>query len=206
MFLDRELYLDRVGAVAVLERAMQDGAVPRLTCAFVSPRDAPARHADFTCHPRYARFVADEVVHAVRARLGMSPRAGNVANLICGLSLSGLQAAFTAVSHPDVFDRAVCQSGSFWWPAGRATAWPRKTGRFWLSVGEGETESDVVHPPTGLHQTVSQIAGVASAAARLRSLGATVHEHVYVGGHDPTAWQKELVPALAWLLADPPSA
>jgi predicted alpha/beta superfamily hydrolase len=69
------------------------------------------------------------------------------------------------------------------------------TNRFWLSVGDQETEVD--EPPE-----VSQIVGVKNACRVLKSLGAIVHYHEYHGGHDLKYWREELAEALLWLLAD----
>ena len=122
--------------------------------------------------------------------------------MICGLSLSGLQAAFTACRHPDVFSLALCQSGSFWWLADNEILWPATNARFWLSVGDKETATNVSHPPTGLFQGISQIAGVETAAQRLSALGGGVRCHRYAGGHAAAPWREELGPALQWLLAE----
>jgi len=70
---------------------------------------------------------------------------------------------------------------------------PLKT-RFWLSVGDQETEVD--DPPE-----VSQVEGVKNAHHVLKKLGAIVHYHEYHGGHDLKYWRAELDQALPWLLA-----
>ena len=71
---------------------------------------------------------------------------------------------------------------------------PLKT-RFWLSVGDHETEVD--DPPE-----VSQIEGVKNVCQVLKSLHATVHYDEYHGGHDLKYWRAELGQALLWLLSD----
>ena len=73
------------------------------------------------------------------------------------------------------------------------------SGRYWLSVGDGETDTDVRHPPTGMHQMVSQIAGVEAAVAALERAGATVHLERFEGGHTFAPWRAELPRALSWL-------
>jgi hypothetical protein len=76
---------------------------------------------------------------------------------------------------------------------------PVKT-RFWLSVGDEETDTNVSHPPTGLFQGISQIAGVERARAVLEENGGDVNCHRYPGGHAIESWRAELGDALAWLL------
>lgn len=195
IFLDAELYLERVEAREVLGALQSAGRLPELDWVFVSHQDAAARHQDYTCNPGYARFIAEQVL----------PAGAGGGNYVCGLSLSGLAAAHLALSYPRLFRGALCQSGSFWWEGERFIAIARELSpcrsRMWLSVGELETEEGVSHPPTGLRQEVSQLAAVERAAQGLKDLGCTVRHRVFAGGHDPAMWKAELPEALIWLTA-----
>jgi len=191
VFLDGEFYLHDVDCLPVIREH-----APSLTCAFVSFRDAESRHTDYTCQAPYSRFIAEDLVAWAKRRDG---RITAHEHLICGLSLSGLAAAYTALQHPSAFAAALCQSGSFWWLADHDMSLPTTSGRFWLSVGTEETETNVTHPPTGLVQRVSQIEGAERAARALASRGATVHYNLFSGGHAFPAWRDELAPALRWL-------
>jgi iron(III)-enterobactin esterase len=191
VFLDGEFYLHDIDCLPVIREH-----APSLTCAFVSFRDAETRHTDYTCSAQYSRFIAEDLVAWAKQR------DGNITgheHLICGLSLSGLAAAYTAQQHPSAFAAALCQSGSFWLLADHEMSLPTTSARFWLSVGTQETETNVTHPPTGIVQRVSQIEGVESAARSLASRGAKVHYNLYSGGHTFVAWRDELAPALRWL-------
>jgi predicted alpha/beta superfamily hydrolase len=104
------------------------------------------------------------------------------------------------LQYPSHFRYCFSQSGSFWWNDERfskmAAAQHQPIGnRFWLSVGDQETEVD--DPPE-----VSQIVGVKNAHRALSNLGATVHYHEYHGGHDLKYWREELGRAISWLLGD----
>lgn len=200
VFLDAEHYLRDMESVPVLVELQQSGAIPRLTCLFVSHVSGEARHSDYTCNDRYSRFLAEDVLAWARARNGRVRQAGNV---ICGLSLSGLAGAYVALHYPGVFSYSLCQSGSFWWLEGKDLFLPRTRARFWLSVGDEETQTGVSHPPTGMLQRISQVDGVKSAARRLESLGGTVRYNTYSGGHAAAPWREELVPALVWLIGTP---
>lgn len=195
--LDGEFYLQRIDAPVLLDERAELGEA---TYVFVSHVDAAARHHDFTCEPAYARFVADEVVGWAR---GVCPGLRGDGHLAIGLSLSGLAAAYIALNYPQTFRGAVCQSGSFWWNdqwlTGQVPYCPGRSGRFWLSVGTLETETDVVHAPTGLHQRATQIEGVERFAA---ALPGPHRLHRYDGGHEMRAWAEELPNALGWLLKD----
>jgi enterochelin esterase family protein len=174
---------------------------------FLSAGGAAARHEDFVCRPDYARFVARDLVDSVR-----DEHPGVTEIVIAGLSLSGLAAAYAATRHPAVFRAAVCQSPSFWWERGRfADELPPATPagpEFWISVGSRETEAGLSHPPSGLRQELTQVAGCVSAAAALRAKGYGVSYREYDGGHDPGCWRDDLSLALPRALrrGSPPSA
>lgn len=183
-------------AVQVLEALLESGSIPPATFVFVSHLSGAARHEDYTCNDRYSEFIERNVVQWARAQV---PSIQASDNLIAGLSLSGLAAAHIALRRPDLFSYALCQSGSFWWLADHPAEMPETQARFWLSVGDQETATEVSHPPTQLYQRVSQIEGVKSVAQRLEGLGATVAYNVYGGGHAMAPWRAELASALHWL-------
>lgn len=201
VLLDGELYRDDVHALPIFSTLMQRGLIPPMTLVFVSYGEAADRHTDYACDPQFARFIAEDVVGRARARV---PSLSAGRHLICGLSLSGLAAAHTALLYPTQFPAALCQSGSFWFePDAFAQLAQRRSPvrtRFWLSVGDEEIDTNVSHPPTGLFQGISQIAGVERARAVLEENGADVHCHRYRGGHDVEHWRAELSDALPWLL------
>jgi enterochelin esterase family protein len=201
VLLDGEHYRDGVQAVPIFSTLMQRGSIPPMTLVFVSHGGAAARHADYVGDPRFARFIAEDVVSRARARV---PSVSAERHLICGLSLSGLAAAHIALLYPTRFPAALCQSGSFWFEpdafARLAQQHPPGKTRFWLSVGDEETDTNVSHPPTGLFQGISQIAGVERARAVLEETGGDVSCHRYRGGHAFEPWRAELGDALQWLL------
>ena len=201
VLLDGEHYRDSVHALPIFSTLMQRGSIPPMTLVFVSHGGAAARHSDYVCDPQFARFIADDVVSRARARV---PSLSAERHLICGLSLSGLAAAHIALLYPTRFPAALCQSGSFWLEpdafAQLAQQRPPVKTRFWLSVGDEETDANVSHPPTGLFQGISQIAGVERARAVLDENGGEVNCHRYRGGHTFEHWRSELSDALQWLL------
>lgn len=198
LFLDAEHYLRDIQSLPLLEELLQTGQIPSVSLLFVSHVSGADRHVDYTCNERYAQFIAED---ALGWALENDPALSEDGHTICGLSLSGLAAAHLAFRYPARFPRALCQSGSFWWLADHEVEFPAAKPRMWMSVGDQETATDVSHPPSGLHQRVSQIEGVESVAERFRSLGATVRCGQYDGGHAIAPWRAELPEALAWLFA-----
>jgi len=204
VFLDGEHYTRDLDALPVMEALLGERGMPSLSLVFVSHvssdpalADYACRQDDYACNERYARYIATDVAHWARVRNTGIRATGH---LICGLSLSGLQAAYVTCRHPQTFSLCLSQSGSFWWLDGKEDRLSPTAAKFWLSVGDQETAENVSHPPE-LFQEISQIAGVERAAATIRQLGGTVRYHKFSGGHAAAPWRQELAPALRWLVA-----
>lgn len=163
-----------------------------LRCAWLHSGDPPDRHRDLTLSEDFLRFLEREVL----------PRLGAI-DVVVGLSLSGLAAAHASFRRPHLFPRAVCQSPSAWFDDERLVRELRDAGGAdapaWISVGRGEVEHGVSHPPTGLFQGTSQL----DACGRLaEAWGPTARFAPFDGGHDFACWSAELVEALSWVLRD----
>ena len=201
LLLDGEHYWRDMDAVPVLNALSDRAGMPRMTFAFVGHVSGAARHEDYTCNDRYRHFIGEEVMAWLKEEVPMLQDHGHI---IAGLSLSGLMAAYLTLKYPQHFDYCLSQSGSHWWNHEWFATMARQLApiraRFWFSVGDRETEVNVKHPPTGLLQEISQIAGVEKAALVLQEIGGTVHYHVYHGGHSLQCWREELNEALPWLL------
>ena len=195
LFLDGEIYLQKMKVLPVLHDLLDRRVLPPVTFAFLDHLNLTARQQDYTCNDPFSRFIVEKVLPWLQQEVpGLQP--GH--HLIGGLSLSGLASAWLALQYPGQFRYCLSQSGSFWWNDERFTKTVSQhkpiTNRFWLSVGDQETEVD--EPPE-----VSQIVGVKNAQRALKTLGATVHYHEYHGGHDLKYWREELGEALSRLLA-----
>jgi iron(III)-enterobactin esterase len=201
IFLDGELYIERVGAPAVLGTLRRAGRIAPTLAVFVSHVDAAARHADFTCNPDYAAFVAQDVVSWL---LNQHPEVDPRRIVIAGLSLSGLAAAYASLLLPGVFCGAVCQSPSFWWEEERfrSSLPPATTSHspYWISVGNQEVEVGVSHAPSGMLQTASQIDACQRTCEAMKLQGFNVEYRVFDGGHDCDCWRDDLMLALPWVL------
>lgn len=199
LFLDGELYLVKMKVVPVLEALLHRGAIPPVTFAFLDHLNMKARAQDYTCNDQFGRFVCEKVIPWLEVQI---PELRPGGHLIGGLSLSGLASAWLARQYPGHFGGCLSQSGSFWWndqyfakmSAKSAPASASIKTRFWLSVGDQETDTD---DPL----EVSQVVGVKNVCKILKSLGATIHYHEYHGGHDLKYWRAELGRALGWLLS-----
>jgi enterochelin esterase-like enzyme len=196
LFLDGELYLQKMQVLPVLQDLFDRHALPPVTFAFLDYLTMQAREQEYTCNDQFGRFIVKKVLPWLQQEI---PNLQPGYHLLGGLSLSGLASTWLALQYPNHFRYCLSQSGSFWWNDQRfikiASHHKPITNRFWLSVGDQETE---IEDPL----EVSQVEGVKNALGALKTLGATVHYHEYHGGHDLKYWRAELEEALSWLLAD----
>jgi enterochelin esterase family protein len=199
IFLDAELYMDRVKAPDIVRDLQITGRLPPVASIYVSYLNTADRHIDFTCNETYSSFVSTDLCRWIERTVGTYQRF-----YLCGLSLSGLAAAFTAIRHPAVFSGVLSQSPSAWWNDGwLAESLPRigsLAGRYWISVGNEELQEGVAHPPSGLFQKTSQLDSVRGFAQKLSAICGHVHYNEFSGGHDPACWAHELPQALTWLI------
>ncbi|HEY7806774.1 MAG TPA: alpha/beta hydrolase-fold protein [Croceibacterium sp.] len=201
VFLDAEFYLDKVRAPTILLDLQRAGSLPGATAVYVSHVDLMARARDLVCDDRFASFVADDLLGWIERSLGRFERF-----FLCGLSLSALEATFVALRHPATFHGVLAQSPSAWWQDERLVkviAPGLASGsRFWISVGEQETQENVLHSPAGLSQKASQRDSVRRLAQALQGRCRELHYNEFPGAHEMTCWAQELPRALPWLLHD----
>lgn len=202
IFLDGEFYVDRMEAPNLITELQQKGSIPPTASLFVSHVDGEHRHRELTCNLGFADFVAGDIAAWMGQRFPGVPRRKW---LIAGPSLGGLQAAYVALTHPQLFSRCLSQSGSFWWQdewlTRRLDEFPDSSSSFWVSVGNQETAFGLWHPPTGLRQDVGQVSACERFAKALSERKHSVHYRVFPGRHAPEPWKAELPDALQWLLA-----
>ena len=200
VFLDGEIYRDRVGAVAVLD-ALQE-VIADSWVVFVSMESAEARWLECPCYPQFTRFVAEELLPWLEQR---HAEIGKIKNrVLAGLSYTGLAAAFIAKEQPRLFQKVISQSGSFWWNDCWLVDQLKKSHvrlptEFYLDVGTREIQENVRHREDVL-QVISQIDGVRRFRDVLIQLGHSVVYAEFEGGHESEAWRKALPQALKWAL------
>ncbi len=199
IFLDGELYRDRVKANGVIDGL--EGAIADSWFVYVSMESVEARWLECACYQPFARFVAEELLPWLSAHdRGMQLAQSKT---LIGLSYTGLAAAFVAKEFPGIFQRVISQSGSFWWN----DCWLSEQYRlsapvptdFYLDVGTKELAENVLHR-ADVMQVVSQLEGVHTFRDVLRSKGYAVKYVEFDGGHDFAAWRQTLPEALRWAL------
>ncbi len=105
VFQDGKAYYGWGRVPGVLDALLDEGAVGPAHLVFVPP---VARSREYAFNPVYRRFICDEVIPFVSARVHWTGRA-----TAWGASLGGLLSAQLAWERPDIFGRVVAQSGAF---------------------------------------------------------------------------------------------
>ncbi|TWT46976.1 Enterochelin esterase [Thalassoglobus neptunius] len=204
IFLDGEIYLQSVNAVESVRQLQLDSNLPDFAAFFVSNHGQTARSEDFVCNPEYAAFLTQDLIPDILQRHeSIDPQQ----LILVGLSLSGLAALHTSLLYPDWFQATVCQSPSMWWKneafLERITPATNRHGKYWISVGDQETQEDVDHSSANLHQMSSQLDSCRRTADKLTEFGYRVHFEIFSGGHDGPSWSEDLLRALPWALSEP---
>lgn len=155
----------------------------------------------------YRRFVLEEVLPAVRARVGALR--GRHSTAVLGASLGGLSAFDLAWNHPEVFGLCGVFSGSFWWrsddtgPAAeqasrlahrlvREAAEPLPAVRFWFQAGtEDETDDRDGNGVIDAIQDTTELIDELALRGWRRERDAIYHE-VAGGRHDTATWAQVL--------------
>ena len=110
IFLDAELYRDRIGAVSVID-AMQ-GEIADSWTVFVSEESTASRRRECPCYAPFARFIAEELIQFLgREALDFSTVKRKA---LVGVSYTELAAAYIAKEYPESFQNIICQSASLW--------------------------------------------------------------------------------------------
>ena len=128
---DGNQYTMGVPTPMILDNMISAGVLAPLVAVFL---ESPDRDREFPPNDSFQRFVAEELLPALRRhyRLSGDPRR----SAVLGSSYGGLAATYTALSHPELFGNVISQSGSYAWspPGPGAPSTPRALGAdsMWL--------------------------------------------------------------------------
>ena len=122
VFLDGEMHVRKdsfgnsIGTPHILDNLIASGEMAPVITVFTSPSPVAAdgsnqRLREYACNPETDARLA-HLPQAI-ANAGLSAEANGAT--ICGQSLGGLQAIYTAKMHPDVFSTVIAQSPAVWW-------------------------------------------------------------------------------------------
>ena len=158
------------------------------------------RDEELAANPRYAEFVATELVPWVRGRVKIASSPND--NVIAGSSLGGLAAAFVALRHPELFGNVLSQSGAFMFSppedpkperlTRELAATPRRDVDFYLEAGIFETGR--------LEKGVDLLGSNRHFRDALRAKGYRVTYKEFAGGHSDLNWRSGFATGLLELV------
>ena len=190
---DGEEYLRDMRIADVLDNLIGERRIGPLIAIMIHDLPGAGRDRELSCDPKFTEFLATELLPWVRSnfRVSEDPRR----TVIGGVSMGGLEAAFAACKHPELFGAVLAQSGSFWWRpnptslanvepwmGGQFTRGPRLPVRFFLSVGRDEIVPSGANSLSNMHQMRDALIGH----------GYDVKYEEIEGQHDPINWRLTL--------------
>lgn len=161
-----------------------------------------AREEELYLNPKFAAFVAKELLPFLHRRYGL--RAAASRTILAGSSAGGVASAYIAMRYPKLFGKVLAQSGAFHWsPRAKAAepGWlireylhsPRLPIDFYLDAGALEN-GPLTPGSMTLLQSVRHFRDV------LEAKGYRVHFSQFQGGHDYVSWRGTLSDGLLFLL------
>lgn len=158
-----------------------------LVVALVDSLDDATRVRELEGNPAFVRFLADELVPALRMQYDLGDRIA-----VVGQSLGGLTAVAVALDRPDLVEAVGAQSGSFWWPRDASDA-PQE--RLTARVLEQAPAVARICLETGSLEGPEMVDTARRLRAALTGRGYVVDYREHYGGHDWLRWWHDL-PAL----------
>ncbi|SEG86122.1 alpha/beta hydrolase-fold protein [Marinobacterium lutimaris] len=203
ILFDGKEYTRKIDVPRIIDNLVEQGTLHSIAAVFIDNPSREARAQELPANPKFADFMADELLPWAEHTLNMDARPEQT--ILAGSSYGGLAATTVALSHPQLFANVLSMSGSFWWSAPGTPAenseyvalqvatTPSQPIRFFLSAGVFETARDGV----GILETNRHLRDVLTAREY------PVEYREYSGGHDYFIWQEILADGLTALAAYP---
>jgi enterochelin esterase-like enzyme len=208
---DESAYLTKVPTPVILDNLIAASKIPPTVAVLIANPSQESRTAELTPNPKFADFLAKELIPWIHAHYNVTDDPGKTA--VAGSSWGGLTAVYAGYRHPEAFTNVLCQSGSFWWAPDHSgaipdgvtteTGWmakqfiasPRLPLRFYMDAGAFEFDSNGTGG--GILETSRDMRDV------LLAKGYEVHYQQFVGGHDYLSWRGTFADGLMDLIGTP---
>lgn len=196
-------YIHGLSTTSLLDNLIYEKQIAPIAAVFIESKDN--RFEMLSCNENFSKFISEEIIPYAREKYNVSYKSED--NIIGGLSLGGLTAAYLGLTQPDVFGNVLSQSGSFWWYPGWT---PQKVNskedfeetwisnlfkerhkldlNFYLEVGI--LEGNKMIKPNKIMRDV------------LLSKGYSVELSEFKGGHDYLSWGESLAKGLVYLIGN----
>jgi enterochelin esterase-like enzyme len=194
---DGGMYLGAMPMPQVLDSLIAANRTAATVAILVDNGAPPARLADLANSPRFASFVAEELVPWVREHYAVTHAADHT--IIAGVSAGALEATYIAFKYPTLFGNVLSQSGAFWrgndgsndapyeWLTQQFATSPKANLHLFLDVGSMETGGALGGAAPSLLDANRRLRDV------LKTKGYALEYFEVPGGqHSPESWRLRL--------------
>jgi enterochelin esterase family protein len=110
VMLDGELYPDFIPVTTIINRLVASSVIDPIVAVLVE-NIGNERENEFGCNVAFSQFLSTELMDFMKSRYPVR-RSGNT---ICGFSMGGVCASYTALCYPRTFHNVISASGSYFW-------------------------------------------------------------------------------------------
>lgn len=208
LLLDGDDWIHLHPAAVAFEAAHRAGELLPCTLVFVPSLSGDKRREELAMNPTFWRAVREELLPLIAAQLGREVEPART--VVAGQSYGGLAALYAAVTMPETFPQALCQSGSFWYPAPLNTdSQQPPRGPLdgplggdlaqLLAASEADLSGLTVAFDVGSHEG-KMVDHQAEILRLLAERGVSIRSNTSAAGHDRSSWRHALLRDAAWML------
>lgn len=122
MHLRQDAFGNGMGTKDILDNLIAEGKMEPVIAVFVSPTQPIMEKGQWVSMPRLKEYGCDLQTDAILANIPSALRQAGIQVTndprkigLCGQSMGGLQALYTAKMHPDIYGQVIAQSPAVWW-------------------------------------------------------------------------------------------
>jgi enterochelin esterase family protein len=168
--------------------------------AFVHSVSGEQRQQDYGCRDLFSQSLLYELTEQLIQKY---PSISHQNITLCGQSLGGLCALYSAMLYPAIFQNLILQSGSYWWSDfSKSTLAKDHVGNLLEFIKHRPntlSQKTQIYISAGFYETDMQEDSF-QLYQQLQAFN-QVSFHRFVGGHDPVNWRSDLIKALQVFLS-----
>ena len=200
ILLDGQIWSRELSIIPDLQNLTVSNKICPAVYVFVHSLSGQQRQQDYGCHDAFSQALAHELIEILSKEYSFISKTDIT---LCGQSLGGLCALYSALLFPKLFNSLILQSGSYWWSNfSNSTLGQDHTGNILellqnlshplskttqIYISAGTYETDMRDDAYQLYQ-------------QLQSFN-QVSFHSFSGGHDAVNWRTDLLKALQKILS-----
>jgi enterochelin esterase-like enzyme len=182
-------YTEAIPTANIIDLLYRKGKIPPTVMVGV---DSPDRFNELNGNDQFTNFITAELLPWIHNKFTTSHNPKDIA--LCGASLGGLTAFYTALNHPNLFGNVLSQSGSLnrkktnddqYWSVHYVESEPRQFNRIYMNSGRLEME-ELQKANSLTYKT-------------LINNGYDVKYELFNGGHDLLWWRETFLKGLEFL-------